>query len=151
MKDPLKIIHKFKNNNRRIQYKIYIFIGSLVPNEVMNILELIKNKNFYDTLITLNSKQYKILEEFYGNKWYEKFFISYHINNSIKTIITSLTKKKELENHYSKEWYQEHINIPKINKVSYSFASNYYDNLNDKKKLKLSSKKVELDFRTYAF
>ena len=107
MKDPLKIIHKFKNNNRRIQYKIYIFIGSLVPNEVMNILELIKNKNFYDTLITLNSKQYKILEEFYGNKWYEKFFISYHINNSIKTIITSLTKKKELENHYSKEWCKD--------------------------------------------
>ena len=38
MKDPIKIIHKFKNNNRRIQYKVFIFIGSLVPDEIIKIL-----------------------------------------------------------------------------------------------------------------
>ena len=111
MKDPLKIIHKFKNNNRRIQYKVYIFIGSLIPENIMKILELIKNKDFYDTLTTLTSKQYKILEDFYGERWYEKFFISYHINSSIKIIKTSLTKKKQIESLYSKEWYQKHINM----------------------------------------
>ena len=39
MKNPVKIIHKFKNNNRRIQYKIYIFIGSQVPKNIMEILD----------------------------------------------------------------------------------------------------------------
>ena len=53
MKDPIKIIHKFKNNNRRIQYKVYIFVGSLVPKDVMKILDSIAEKDFYTTLNTL--------------------------------------------------------------------------------------------------
>ena len=44
MKDPIKIIHKFKNNNRRIQYKVYIYVGYLVPKEIMTILNFIINK-----------------------------------------------------------------------------------------------------------
>jgi hypothetical protein len=39
MKDPIKIIHKFKNHNRRIQYKVYIFVGSLVPQDIIKILD----------------------------------------------------------------------------------------------------------------
>ena len=35
---PIKIIHKIKNNNRRIQYLQYIFIGSNVDESIMNIL-----------------------------------------------------------------------------------------------------------------
>jgi hypothetical protein len=50
---PIKIIHKFKNNNRRMQYIQYIFIGSNVNQEIMNILESIKNKTFFETLDTL--------------------------------------------------------------------------------------------------
>ena len=50
MKDPIKIIHKFKNNNRRIQYKVYIFIGSIVPKEILKILESIVDKDLYTTL-----------------------------------------------------------------------------------------------------
>ena len=30
MEDPIKVIHRFKNNNRKIQYMCYIFVGSLV-------------------------------------------------------------------------------------------------------------------------
>ena len=50
MKDPIKIIHKFKNNNRRIQYKVYIYVGYLVPKEIMTILNSIIDKDFYLTL-----------------------------------------------------------------------------------------------------
>jgi hypothetical protein len=32
MENPIKIIHKFKNNNRRIQYKIFIFKQILSAN-----------------------------------------------------------------------------------------------------------------------
>jgi len=78
MKDPIKIIHKFKNNNKRIQYKVYIFIGNIIPKDVLLCIELIKNKNFYDSLILLSNKQYDTLKEYYGNRWYTFFFISYH-------------------------------------------------------------------------
>ena len=43
-KTPIKIIHKFKNNNRRTQYIQYIFIGSNVDNDILVLLESIKNK-----------------------------------------------------------------------------------------------------------
>ena len=39
MKNPIKIIHKFKNNNLRIQYKIFIFVGSLLDESIMKILK----------------------------------------------------------------------------------------------------------------
>ena len=38
IENPIKIIHKIKNNNRRIQYLQYIFIGSNVNEDIMNIL-----------------------------------------------------------------------------------------------------------------
>ena len=79
MKDPIKIIHKFKNNNRRIQYKVYVFVGSLVQKDIMKILDSITDKDFYITLNTLSKTDHEQLEQFYGEYWYEKFFISHHI------------------------------------------------------------------------
>jgi len=93
MKDPIKIIHKFKNNNRRIQYKVYIFIGSLIPNDIYKLLESIKDKDFYTSLNSLSIADYNKLVNFYGEFWYEKFFISYHINAQ-RNIINSTPKKK---------------------------------------------------------
>ena len=58
MKDPIKIIHKFKNNNRRVQYKVYVYVGSLVPKDIMKILESIADKDFYTTLNTLTNNEY---------------------------------------------------------------------------------------------
>ena len=49
MNDPIKVIWKYKNNNRRQQYLIYIFLGE-VPANIMKILKKIENLNFYDTL-----------------------------------------------------------------------------------------------------
>ena len=56
MKNPFKIIHKFKNNNNKIQYHIYIFIGSLVDDEVLKILNFFKNKSFYETISTITCR-----------------------------------------------------------------------------------------------
>jgi hypothetical protein len=151
MKDPIKIIHKFKNNYRRIQYKNYIFVGALVPEDIIKILELIRNKDFFSTLVLLNNKQYNLLKEYYGERWYEKFFISYHIRSQIKIIENTPTRKKEIENKYGKEWYKEHINKEKLFRITYSFENNYYENLLDKKKKNLLNKKVEIDFRTHSF
>jgi len=151
MRDPIKIIHKFKNNNRRIQYKVYIFVGSLVPEEIIKILELIKNKDFYSSLTTITLKQYNLLKEYYGNRWYEKFYISYHIKFQIKQIEDTIIKKNELINKYGKEWYSEHINKEKLFKITYAYESNYYDNLNEKKKFDLETKKKELNFKTHNF
>ena len=44
MDNPIKIIHKFKNNNRRNQFITYIFVGPLVDNDLENIFENIKIK-----------------------------------------------------------------------------------------------------------
>ena len=147
MKDPIKIIHKFKNNNKRIQYKVFIFLGSIISEDLIKILNLIKNKDFYNSLIILSNKQYKIIEDYYGKNWYEFFFISYHINSQIKIINSSPIKKKELENKFGKEWFNIHINNKIIQKLSYSFVSSYYDNIIDKKKI-LDIKKLELDYRS---
>ena len=78
MKDPIKIIHKFKNNNNRIQYKVYIFIGSLLTESLYNILNLLKIKIF-STLKFLSKKQYKELEEYYVVNG--MITIKKHINN----------------------------------------------------------------------
>jgi hypothetical protein len=147
MKDPIKIIHKFKNNNRRIQYKIYIFIGSMIPNDIYKLLELIKDKDFYTTLNTLSNADYNKLVNFYGDFWYEKFFISYHINAQRKNINLTPTKKKVIEQKYGKEWYNIHIYEPPNKKISYSFSAAYYNNLLIRNKIK--TRKVEMDFRTY--
>lgn len=149
MKDPIKIIHKFKNNNRRIQYKLYIFLGDQLPEEIINILEHIKNKDFYATLVYLSMKQFKTLESYYDAYWYKLFFVNDHLKNQFKIIESSPAKKREIENKYGKEWFGEHINKNKLIKITYSFADYYYDNLLEEKKKQISNKSKELDFRTH--
>lgn len=149
MKDPIKIIHKFKNTNKRIQYKLFIFIGSLTPDNVLSVLEIIKNKDFFNSLITLSNKQYELLESFYGEKWFEKFFISHHLKNQFKQIENTPLKKKQLINKFGDEWYKKNINVSIFKKISYSFASSYYDNLLEKKKIIITTKKDNIDFRSY--
>jgi hypothetical protein len=149
MKDPIKIIHKFKNNNRKIQYKIYIFIGSLIPNDIYEILKLIKDKDFYTVLNTLENGDYNKLVNFYGEFWYEKFFISYHINTQRKLINSTPPKKQNFIKKYGKEWYNVHIYEPPSKKVTYSFSANYYNYLLLRNKIKSQTRKVEMDFRTY--
>jgi len=150
MKDPIKIIHKFKNLNRKVQYIVYIYLGSLVPENILEILEFIKSKDLYVTLNTITKKDYNELEKYYGIYWYRYFYISYHINNQIINIESTKNKKESLINKYGNEWYINHIKNVEKQKVPYSYASSYYNYLLANNKIKnLNVKKKELDFRTY--
>ncbi len=149
MNNPIKIIHKFKNNNRRVQYIQYIFLGSLVNDDVYNILKAIKNKNLFDTLNFLNKNKLKILEENYGEFWYTYFFNTYHIQAQKNIILKSSAKKSSISSKLGKEWISKHLEIS-IEKIKqYSFASNYYDYLLSRNKIKTKTKKKEMDFTTY--
>jgi hypothetical protein len=149
MKNPIKIIHKFKNSNRRTQYKIYIFVGSLVSNDILKILKSIEDKDFISSYQYLEKNMIVKLEEYYGLKWYEYFFTSYHINNQIEILKNNINKKKILETKMGKEWLKNLINEPIVKKVSYSYAASYYNYLLMRNKIKTQTRKVEMDFRTY--
>ena len=137
MKNPIKIIHKFKNNNRRIQYKVYIFVGPLVDENIMKILNSIKNKDFVATLLYLSNKMIKELSDYYGEKWYEFFFTSYHINHMLNLLQSNKEKRKELDNKLGKEFIANLIKKPIVKNVSYNYASSYYLNLSQTKKQKI--------------
>lgn len=149
MKNPIKIIHKFKNNNRRIQYKVYIFLGDLIDDSLIKILKHIQDKDLISTLIILSTKEIKQLNSYYGKKWYEFFFTSYHINFQINNIKNNNINRKKLESKFGNEWVNEFLNENIIKKVSYSYATSYYNYLLAKNKIKSSTKKNEMDFRTY--
>lgn len=149
MNNPIKIIHKFKNNNKRIQYNINIFIGDYVNEDILNVLKNIKLKSFYDTLIFLSKNKMELLNNYYGNMWYKFFFNKYHINNEINTILKNSTKKKVIIEKFGKIWVQTHFESDTVRKVEYSFAANYYDYLIARNKIKTKSKKREIDFTTY--
>lgn len=149
MNNPIKIIHKFKNNNRRVQYIQYIFIGSLVDDNVYNLLKSIKNKNFYETLEFLNKSKLKILEDYYGDKWYTFFFNTKHIKAQKDIILKSSAKRNNISSKLGKEWISKHLEISIEKQKQYSFASNYYDYLITRNKIKTKTKKKEMDFTTY--
>ena len=56
MKDPIKVIHRYKNKNRRNQFLVYIFVGNLVPDEIKKILNKITKLNFMDSILKLTKK-----------------------------------------------------------------------------------------------
>ena len=149
MNNPLKIIHKYKNNNRRIQYLLYILVGSQLSDDIINILNSIKNKTFYDSINLLSKKNLDLLQNFYGKYWYKKLFISVNLNSEINLIKKNTNNKQSIINKLGKEWYKIHIDDKIEKKKKYSFADNYYDYLVARNKLKVKSRKVNIDFRTY--
>ena len=149
MKDPIKIIHKYKNNVRSIQYKVYIFVGPLVPKKIIEILDYFKNKDFLATLLNISKTDYKELENYYGEYWYEYFFITHHINFQ-KENITNV-KKKDLESKYGKDWYLKHFVEEHKKNITYSFANAYHDYQVLMNKIKSTTVKKEIDLRTFNF
>ncbi len=153
MNDPIKLIWKYKNDNRRIQYGIYIFVGS-ISNSIKKILTKIADLNFYDTLLNLTKDEYSQLEKYYNTKWYVKFFNSYHINTTIYQIKETQSLKNELIQKYSQKWYDEHIEGHKLmeRKLIYSYESLIKLDLEQKNKKKIKeaefSKEAD-DFNDY--
>ena len=147
--NPIKVIHRYKNNNKRTQYIQYIFIGSFIEYEIDNILENIKKKSLFETLTVLSKQKLDKLETVYGSYWYQYFFNRYHIIDQFNSINKNNTKLKQIESKMGKEWTSKHVLITSIKRTEYSFASNYYDYLVARNKIKVQTRTAELDYRTY--
>jgi len=71
----------------------------------------------------LNKLEYKTMEEYYGLKWYLKFFNIYHVNHIINNINNTTSQKEELINKYGEQWFEMHIQKFNIidKKIIYSY------------------------------
>ena len=76
MNEPIKVIHKYKNINRKIQYNVIIFIGNLLNENTNRVLKKIKDKSLIETLLELNDRDITIMNNEYGQYWY-KYFCSW--------------------------------------------------------------------------
>ena len=124
MEDPIKIIWKYKNNHRRTQYHMYIFVGK-VPTDLHKILTKIGDLNLYNCWVSLSKVETRRLESYYGEFWYRKLFNMYHINYIISLIKESTAQKKELTDKLGAEWISRHIDRHELmeRKLLYSYES----------------------------
>ena len=124
MNEPIKLLFKHKNNARRVQYNMYIFVGDVSRN-IMSILKKIREKNLYNTLISLSKNEIDVMEKFYGEFWYKKFFNTYHLNYIINMAKELPNYKKELIKKFGQKWYDTHIKEHKLveRKLFYSYTT----------------------------
>ena len=151
MNNPIKLIYKYKNLNKRIQYQLFIFIGFKISPDIKTILEKIRNLNFYDSLIELNLKEYQKLENYYGKFWFKKFFTLENLQLSINLIEKTNQKKKEIDKKFGIDWFN---NLKKENvfddKMMYSYQYLYKKEREAKEREKNLREKqdVEYDYST---
>ena len=143
MKNPIKLIYKYKNLNRRIQYQLFIFIGFNVPENIKKILLKIEKLNFNDTILKLDNKEIEILEKYYGINWFKKLFINEHLNQTIIIIEKSDKLKKDLKNKMGEKWLSNFLEKEIIkDKIMYNYEFYYKKEIIDKKK-KLNQNKIQ--------
>lgn len=153
MDDPIKIILKYKNNNGRIQYHIYVFVGN-VPNNVMSILKKIQDKSLIDTLSEISDTEYKTLVKHYGDKWYTKFFNTYHINYSIDEIRKNKKVQSDFIKKLGEDWYDQHIKQFELidRKILYSYSALIKDEIVKRelkrKKIITEDEEENFDYKT---
>ena len=123
--DPIKLIYKYKNNNRKNQYLTYIFLGTQ-GRKYEKILKKIEDLNLYDSLITITKEEELKLIEGFGDLWMTKFFNIYHISSFVNKLETKPELKKELFKKYDNEWINNFINKFKteviFKKINYSYS-----------------------------
>lgn len=154
MNDPIKVIWKYKNKHRRIQYHTYIFIGP-TPNEIMKILDKITDLSLYKTWIELNKNELSALEKRYGDRWYYKFFNSYHISNTINIVKETNAQLRELTEKFGSDWIRDNIEINELidKKILYSYETLFKDEQTRKtvkkgRSMALLEDDVNIDYRT---
>jgi hypothetical protein len=77
MQPPVKIIHKYKNINKNIIYRLYIFIGSNLPKNALEILKKIQNLSLKDANSKLSKEENNIMTNHYNNKdWIKYFYVT---------------------------------------------------------------------------
>lgn len=154
MDDPIKVIWKYKNKHRRIQYHTYIFVGP-VTAEIQKILNRIADLPLYKTWIDLTKNEISIMEKKYGAKWYYKFFNSYHISNTINIVKETNAQRRELTEKFGRDWVEDNIDINDIidKKILYSYESLFKDEQTRKtvkkgRTLAITEEDTDIDYRT---
>lgn len=129
MNEPIKIIYKFKNDNRKPQYHIYIFVGQ-VPKNISIILEKIRKLSLQETLSVLNLNDITELNNYYGQKWYSFFFNKYHLFHSFNEINHNEQTLATLIKKFGEEWVEENIRSTEIKEGSkYTYGNIIHRNL----------------------
>ena len=146
MNDPIKIILRYKNTNRRIQHHIYIYIGK-VPRQIMAVLNKIREFSLYDTWVKLSKVDYDKMVGYYGDMWYRMFFNTYHINHTVHNIRKSQQQQRELIKKYGKPWYKTYIEEHKISmkKIHYTYDAKIKDEIIRREMRKRKVKIIEDD------
>lgn len=155
MDDPIKVIWRYKNNHRRLQYHIYIYVGN-VPPDILKILNKMAELNLYNTLISLTKAEFRRIEEFYGDKWYKKLFNMYHINYTINLVKESTAQRRELTEKLGDDWVSEHIDKHELmeRKLLYSYEALIKDERSRKSMKKgrtvaIVEDETDLDYTTH--
>ncbi len=151
MDDPIKVIWKFKNKNKRIQYHVCIFLGNVVAVNVEKILKKIKDLNLFDTLISVTESEYTTMKKYYGDYWYRCFFNSKHISFSINNIRNTKSKKEDLVEKYGNEWYKLHISdFEYIGRTYYNYSYLFKQEKDKKHKIhKLAKEDIDDEINDY--
>ena len=133
MDKPYKVIWKYKNDNRYVQYHMYIFVGNLRP-ELDPIYNKIEKLNLFDTWMQLSLSEIKKLDDAYGEDWYKYFFNMYHTAFMISQIDTNASMSQDLSKKFGAEWYDKHIKTHKWadRKLIYSYSSLIKDDITRK-------------------
>ncbi|AXN91115.1 putative VV A7-like early transcription factor large subunit [Namao virus] len=138
MDKPIKIIYKFKNNKKKIQYHLLIFVGFMIESNINKILKKIKNKDLYESLVSLTDNEIEFIRKKYGEYWYKHFFISYHINYVFNTVLVqNKSYKNAIIERYGMKWYKEHV-------LNYSFYKKSFLSYNAAIRSKKEKQEAEL-------
>ena len=143
MINPIKLIYKYKNLNRRVQYQLFIFVGFNIPENIKKILLKIKDLNFYDTLMKLDKKENDSLVKYYGQDWYKKLYTTEHLLQTSIIIEKTEKIKNDIIKVMGEKWINEFFKkeITK-DKIMYNYEFFYNKEIKEKNK-KLNKNKVQ--------
>lgn len=123
--EPIKLIYKYSNSNRKTQYITYIFVGPQ-SKKYDSILKKIEKLSLIDALIEITEKERKTLENAYGELWPSKFYNIYHTSLFINTINENKSKKDKIIKIHGEDWLIKLITNIKndiiFKKVNYSYG-----------------------------
>ena len=107
--EPIKVIFKYKNSNRKNQYETYIFVGT-IGKRYEKIFSRIEKLNLYETLKEITVDEEKSLVNGFGEFWMTKFFNIYHISEFVNKIEENSKIKSDLVTKFDDRWLQNFIN-----------------------------------------
>lgn len=104
---PILISHQYNNNNNKVQYINYIFVGKRLPVDIKTYINIIQDLDLITSFNKLPIKGHKLFIEYFGYSWYNGFFTHAHIK---KYLI------KAFNNNISISKLYRNVKSPSINK-----------------------------------